>query len=478
MRCYPIFLLLFVILVPSSYGIQLSESISFSSLKSFELSHSVGWSTPAIADLNNDSILDVVVAGSSGTVDAYTIDGELLWSTPIPGGACALTNSGDRLYSSPSIGSLHGDGKLQVVVGFGGFKGQACDGGVVSINGTDGSIDWVYSIKTWSKKSKQWAFRNAVVSTPSLSDTDGDGTLEIGFGSFSRHIYLLNHNGTARWVYQAADTVWSSATFMQADSDAQLEMVIGSDISANKKIKPVTKNGGFMLTFDTKPFSKLVPFRDPRKRILQGMTFFEQTVYSSPVVGEVFPGSEGEEIVVGSGCFFPQGKNPKEGMWMKVLSAKNKTLFTLPFDSCSSSSPTLMDVNGDGVKDIIGAVSGGNGGSGIPMMRAYSVASGSVQELWEVEANSPQAFQSPVAVEGPEPFILQPSPGKIKVVSADDGTVVQDISVGFSFLNNPVVADVNGDLVPDIIVAGGGKLKIFNGASLQSFPTRRSGQWR
>lgn len=453
-------------------------AIEFTKSSSFDLSYSAGWATPAIADINNDGVLDIVSAGSSGAIEAYTINGDFLWSTVIPGAACEFTNSGDRLYSSPSIGSLHGDGTMQIVVGFGGFNGKACDGGVASVNGVDGSIDWVFSIKSWAKKTKQFSFRNAVISTPALGD-DGTGKLMVGVGSFARHIYLLNHDGTLRWTYQAADTIWSSAVFTNSDSDSRLEMVIGSDISANKKIKPITKNGGYILTFDTKQFTKgIVSFRDPNKRILQGIEHFEQTIYSSPVVGDVFAGSPGDEIVVGSGCFFPQGKNPKDGMWFKVLSSKNKTLFTLPFDSCSSSSPALIDVNGDGVKDIIGAVSGGNGGSGIPMMRAYSVASGTVEQLWEVEANSPQAFQSPVAVEGDEPFIIQPSSGKLKIVSAKDGSVVQDISVGGSFLNNPVVADVNGDSVPDIVVTGSGKVRIFQGISTSSFPVKRSAQWR
>lgn len=455
----------------------------------------IGWSSPATADLDRDGDIDAVVGTAGGKVVAVSSSGETMWTTEIPNIKCSAASSSDRLYSTPGIGSLNGDGTLQVVIGYGGFAGRECEGGVIALNGSNGGIVWNFSNKKWAKKTKVFSFRNSVVSTPALADTDGDGKLEIAFGSFNRYVFLLNSNGTVRWVLTAADTVWSSPAFSQNDEDTRLEVIAATDISMNKRLNPPTPNGGMLYSIDSKQFRKgIVQFRDPRGRIVESYLELDQVLYSSPVIGDLDPTKEGREIVIGSGCFFPQKSKNKGGKWFKVVDSKSQqVLHTLDVDSCSPSSPAVGDINNDGIDDVVTGVSGSTsvGGSGTPIGKAFSMASGSAVALWSTEIGSPVQFQSPSIIEGTNPVVLFPTSSKILVVDGKTGATLQNLSREASAFNNPAVTDYNNDNIPDLVIAGnnsnGGTIKFFKGivevdedpeTPVEEFPVDERKSWR
>jgi outer membrane protein assembly factor BamB len=77
------------------------------------------------------------------------------------------------VFSSPSLGDIDNDGKLEVVVG-------SRDGKVYALNGEDGSLLWSYKTGDW------------VASSPSLGDIDNDGKLEVVVGSHHNKIYAIS----------------------------------------------------------------------------------------------------------------------------------------------------------------------------------------------------------------------------------------------------------------------------------------------
>lgn len=387
-------------------------------------------SSPVIADLDGDlsNGREVVVASSEGVITALSSSGAVLWETTTPNYSCALTSKSNKIYSSPAVGELYGDGVPYVVVGYGGIIDKRCSGGVVALRGTDGAQSWVFDLKAFSRKKKLNERFSTVFSTPALADTDGDGKMEIGFGSYDRHVYLLNSNGKPRWFYQAADTVWSSPSFVNLDNTPQLEMVIGTDISANKRIKPPTSNGGFLYAFKTTGRrGKKILFRDPSAFLWK--TYFNQVLYASPVTGDLIPSSAGSEIAIGSGCFFPQGKLPKNGAWFKVVSGSTgAVLATLEVDTCSSSSPAVADLNADGLPELVVHVNGSPsiGGSGHSRLIAWTPSTNQV--LWEIT---------------PTPFGANVSPGL--------------------FIQSPTVADLDGNGSLEVILPSGRGIGVYNG---------------
>ncbi len=77
--------------------------------------------------------------------------------------------------SSPALGAIDSDGKLEVVVGGG-------DNQVYGLNGEDGSFLWSYITAGW------------VHSSPALGDIDSAGKLEVVVGSDDK-VYALNGEG-------------------------------------------------------------------------------------------------------------------------------------------------------------------------------------------------------------------------------------------------------------------------------------------
>lgn len=441
--------------------------------------NSFGPIVPAVGELDGDVTngREVVVVSKEGDVSAVRVDGSRLWTAVLPNVSCAEGQKNDRSYSSAVIGKLFGDGVPYVVVGYGGFTGRSCDGGVVAYRGDSGARAWVFSLKSWAKKKRFFSFRPAVYGTPRLADVDNNGKLEIGFGSFDRHIYLLNPNGSVRWYYQAADTVFDSPVFDDINGDGKKEMIIGTDISRNTVIQPPTPNGGYLYALDaSRSVSRgtLFRFRDPRLQIWRSE--FTQVIQTDPVIGEVLPRSAGKELVVGSGCYFPEGSSAKRGKWFKVVSAKTgRVLRTLPVSACTASAAAIGDVNGDGLPDVVVAVSGnkGFGGDGDSYIIAWTPSTDTV--LWKITPRLGASSDSQAGHYRRQPVLADlTGDGRPEVVlTLASGVVILDGSSGEqltcetgssctkpllkidSFVGgSAAVADTDGDNQLEIIVAG------------------------
>ena len=447
-----------------------------------------GYSAPAVGELDGDPSdgQEIVAASLDGKITAFKADSSILWETNAPNSECGGGPS--KINSTPAIGNIYGDGVPYVVVGYGPIA-KGCQGGVIAINGRTGAIAWNFSTKNFAKKEKFWAVLHTVFSSPALADTDGDGKMEIGFGSFDRNVYLLNADGSVRWYYNAADTIWSSPIFANIDNTPQLEMIIGTDISGNSRLNPITRNGGNLYAFRTKANpNKLYRFRDPNAYVW--MTPVEQVLFSSPNVGEVIPSNPGVEVVINSGCFFPERTDKKIGKWTRVFSGRTgKLLRTLKLEACSTSKPALKDINGDGEAEIFTTVNGAQsvGGDGYSRLKAFDGATGNL--LWSIipkfKGRNYQwggNFVSPIVADlfndGSQKIIVPVANG-VGIYDAVTGEArsceessrsacgtFQQTMLGTAdiLLNSVVVKDIDGNGGLDIIAAGksnNGRLGVY-----------------
>lgn len=438
----------------------------------------VSFSSPAIAEIDGDpnNGFEVVVGTDDGVLTVVRADGTILWNATVPNASCAGASGGNKLLSSPAVGALFGDGVPYIVVGYGGVGSRGCDGGVIAYRGADGHVQWTFSLKKFARQAKFGTNSHTVFSSPALADTDRDGKMEIGFGSFDRNVYLLNANGSVRWYYNAADTIWSSPAFANVDNEPNLELIIGTDISANGRLRPPTRNGGYVYAFKTKPRRPTrIGFRTRGAYVWQ--TAFDQVIYSSPVVADVLPSNPGPEIIIGSGCFFPQNTNDKKGRWIKILRLKDgKVLQTLPTPACLSSSIAVGDIDGDGINEIVAMVPGYSeiGGDGSSRLIAYNADNPS--PLWSVipmerERNDPYGghFNSPVIADldgNGSLEVLVGNRSAVGVFAGDTGRPLtcqerrctDDTRTLYTWSNlrgTPAVGDINRDGQIDVVIGAG-----------------------
>ena len=438
----------------------------------------IGPTRPVVAELdgNSGNGREIVVTTTDGHVHALSASGAILWSASTPNQSCGNAPANDKLYSSPVVGDLFGTGELYVLVGYGGFRGKPCDGGVAAYRGSTGELMWKFSVKAWSQKQRFFAFRHAVYGTPSLADVDGDGKLEVGFGSFDRNVYLLNSDGSVRWYYNAADTVFSTPAFANISGDSKLEMIIGTDISQNTRIKPPTRNGGYLYAFKagvSVPAGKKFLFRSGELQLWRAS--FQQVIQASPIIADVLPASPGLEVVTGTGCFFPQGKGDRKGKFYKVLSASNgRVLKTLRVTACAPTTPAVGDIDGDGINEVVVSVSGSStaGGDDTSHLIAWKPNTDSV--LWDIRPQVGTRFDSmgghynraPVIADinqdGANEVLISHHTGIVIVsgqsgaqLSCDSSPCTKPLLKGDGIMQgSPAVSDTDGDGTLEILALG------------------------
>jgi len=160
----------------------------------------VGFGTsPAVADLDNDGTLEVVVGSYDTHIYCILGDGGFEWKY----------KTGGAVTASPVTADLDGDGKLEVVVG-------SADGAVYVLDST-GAHRWHFDTG------------GPISATAALGDVDGDGVPDIVVGSEDNHVYVLEARGILLWKHELGGDVLAPPLIVDVDGDGGNEVVLGAD---------------------------------------------------------------------------------------------------------------------------------------------------------------------------------------------------------------------------------------------------------
>lgn len=460
------------------------------------------YNSPVIAEIdgNKTNGQEIAVTGADGTVEVVSAQGEVLWTAYLPSYGCGAPGNINSSFSSPAVGALTAGGKPAVVVGYGGFGNSQCGGGVVAFRGSDGQRLWNFDTKKFAADQKFFAINHTVFGAPAIYDLNGDGTREVIFGSFDRNIYVLSALGQVQGYYLAADTVFSSPSIADADGDGSPEIIIGTDISRNDALKPPTPDGGYLYALRGSLFKgqRSLGFRQTGSAVWR--TEFSQVVQSPPVIAELVSSNPGREVVVASGCYFPENSSNKRGRYVKVFSlATGQELRSLTIPTCTTAEPAVADVDGDGRNDVVLPVHGMGALGGDGYSRVVAWNPDRRKTLWTTLPMVGGAYSDEVGYfnglviadidkNGSREVLVNSGTG-LAILAGADGTHLscpfKSCTDGrkkfsaFSFLKNaPAVGDLDGDGKFEVVVVGpsrwGATMKIYSGfeEAIESTPGR------
>ena len=179
-------------------------------------------SDPAVLDVNDDGQLDVVVAQWAGDCRVYTLwgnNGTTLWYSDLPS---------DYMYHGCSFADLDEDGKPELVIG-------SYDNHVYVFNAEDGSLAWQYVAPYY------------IGAPTSIGDLNNDGHLEIVFVSYNI-LGVLSHTGSLLWSATTGGNMFRGAALADIDGEGTLDVIFGSEDGILRALKG--SNGQVLWTCD------------------------------------------------------------------------------------------------------------------------------------------------------------------------------------------------------------------------------------
>jgi hypothetical protein len=309
------------------------------------------FSTPALADIDNDGKLEIIAPAMDQYLYVFRYDGSIQSGFPVLLRDTTQTAPvAERIISSPAVGDIDGDGLTEIVVGTSEVYGS--NGRVYAVR-ADGSFVNGWPIEALGLMADILPYVGRGVPTnPALADVDGDGVVDIAINSILAPtlqfvnwlgipVKLLNNSDFAI-NSKATDAptfpVETSGSFGYIDENDSIDYVLGTvGISMASAFAAGGKRAYYehhLSAWDTG--SGL--FLDGFPVVVEDLQFF-----MNPAIADI-TGDGKAEIISGSGGYMLHAVNYKgeeaQG-WPKFTGG-----WLIP-------SPAVGDIDGDGRLEVV-----------------------------------------------------------------------------------------------------------------------------
>jgi uncharacterized membrane protein len=314
-----------------------------------------GWGGPTVGNLDDDPHPEIVIAASEDALYVLDHQGNILDSDPI-----------GRWPSVPVLADITGDGTLDIIAA----QGHTLK--VYEYNPLDGlEIAWSYTLTNTT-------FRSGVFGSPAVADISGDGQPEIII-NWGHRVEAFTADGSLLWSYDTNDENRhrpSPITVADVTGDGQVNIITASAVQS-----------GFLI------WHHMLMVLTVDGALVWEQEVDDRTASASGVAAQDLTGDGVWEILW----------NGSHDGFLILRGHDGKRLFNEPFTGSGTimEYPTLGDVDGDGVADVV--VAGREGifvishvGHWInsrPLWNQHNYHVTNINDDWSTPTNPPNSWQ-------------------------------------------------------------------------------------